>query len=56
MMTATMDRFWIALGVNEDELGALNARRFIYGGLIVMTGASTCLLAGIVSNVAGLVA
>jgi hypothetical protein len=55
-MTATMDRFWIAIGVNEQELLALKARPAIYAALHAMTGLSTCLATGIVSNVVGMVA
>ncbi len=55
-MTATIDRIWIALGVNADELEAMSARRALYAGMITMSVAATCLIGGIVSNVAGTVA
>lgn len=52
-MTATIDRFFIARGVNEAELLALEARTIVYAGVALMAGLSTCLLAGIIANVVG---
>jgi len=52
-MTMHVDRFWVNLGVDADELQALKARGFAYFGLAAMAGLSICLLAGIASNLVG---
>lgn len=55
-MTRTIDLLWIALGVNAEELTALKGRGVIYLGLGLMALASSVLVAGIASNLAGMVA
>ncbi len=50
-MTTVLDRLWIGLGVDEGELQAVNYRGVIYGALLGMSGASTCLVAGILTNI-----
>ena len=51
-MTALIDRFWIGLGVNAEELEAMTARRALYVGMITMTVAASCVVGGIATNVA----
>lgn len=56
MFVNAIDRFWVARGVNAEELTAVKGRSFAYVGMIVMLGASAALTCGIVNNVVGIVA
>jgi hypothetical protein len=52
-MTNAIDSFWIARGVNADELKAIKGRSVLYAGLFSMAVTAFVMVGGIAQNLVG---